>query len=70
MTDPVEACDPAIDPEAIVVDPVTKEPVLDPVTKEPITAAELCASAAVQPTPGITGTEIAREADPALTTTP
>ncbi|SDH58641.1 Peptidase family M23 [Arthrobacter subterraneus] len=76
VTNPLEACDPAVDPEAIVVDPVTGEPVLDPVTGKPIKASELCASASATASAsastaaGATGTEPAREVDPALVPAP
>ena len=70
VADPLAACDPAVDPDAVVVHPLTGEPVLDPVTGEPIRAAELCASAATSQAPGAAGTEPAREPDPALTTAP
>lgn len=74
VTDPLEACDPAVDPEAIVVDPVTREQVLDPVTDEPVKASELCASASASASASTaadaTGTEPAREPDPALVPAP
>ncbi|WP_299166336.1 M23 family metallopeptidase [uncultured Arthrobacter sp.] len=70
VTDPLAACDPAINPEAIVLDPATGLPRLHPTTGEPITAAEFCALAAVSPTPEITSTEAAGEAGPVPTTGP